>query len=385
MASDESSVPSAAAGPTTAATALHRILDANGNRLLEGLRVVEEAARFALDDPALTAALKALRHDVSATVARFPLADRLAARDTAGDVGTRPVGPGVPLRREGLADVVAANAQRVKESLRAVEEYGKPLDPVAAAAIERARYRFYDLERDLLRALPRPAATTPAGANRRDRLAAARLYVLIDGGPDEETFRRTAGTLIQAGTPVLQLRDKRLSDRDLYRRAGLLRSLAAGSETLVVVNDRADVAAACDADGVHVGQDELPLAAARTVVADRLVGVSTHDPGQLRAALAGGADYVGLGPTFASPTKAFQAFPGPDYLREAVALRAALACRTPMFAIGGIDAANLDRVLAAGVDRVAVASAVTGAADPAGAVATLLARLDGGRRRGRRT
>jgi thiamine-phosphate pyrophosphorylase len=142
--------------------------------------------------------------------------------------------------------------------------------------------------------------------------------------------------------------------------------------TLVVVNDRPDIAVLADADGVHLGQDDLRVKDARAIVGPRrLIGVSTHSIEQARAAVLDGANYLGVGPTFPSRTKSFDAFPGLDFVRQVAA-----EIRLPAFAIGGIEATNVGEVVAAGLRRVAVGSAVMGDAKPRAAVAALRERLD---------
>jgi thiamine-phosphate pyrophosphorylase len=195
----------------------------------------------------------------------------------------------------------------------------------------------------------------------------AQLYVLLDGRDSSDSFAQLAQVLVEAGVNVLQLRDKRLPDRDLVERARVLRQLTAGSDTLFIVNDRPDIAVLSDADGVHVGQDELSAADCRTIVGStRLIGVSTHSLGQARQATLDGADYIGCGPTFPSQTKAFEDFPGLEFLR---AVRAEIPI--PAFAIGGINGENIADVVEAGFRRVAVSGAVMAATDPAAAVRSL--------------
>lgn len=136
-------------------------------------------------------------------------------------------------------------------------------------------------------------------SNSLDLLLDARLYVLVDGRESPDRFAALVQSLVSAGVDVLQLRDKRLSDRELAQRARLIRRLTCDTTTLFIVNDRPDIAVLSDADGVHVGQDELTVADCRTIVGPhRLVGVSTHDLAQARRALTDGADYIGCGPTF---------------------------------------------------------------------------------------
>ena len=337
-----------------------RVLDAASNRGREGLRVVEDYVRFVLDDPHLTGQIKRLRHDLSAALSRVSIGRRLAARETRADVGTS-VATCSERRREDPRAVLAANFTRLQESLRTLEEFGKILDPDVAAELEQLRYRSYTLQR-----------AVGITADSLQRLGRARLYVLIDGGPSAEQFTALVQSLVDAGVHVLQLRDKRLKDRPLLDRARRLRELTRASDTLCIVNDRADVAALSGADGVHVGQEELTVKDARTIVGpDRLVGVSTHSIEQARQAVLDGANYLGVGPVFPSGTKHFDEFPGPDLLRAVAA-----EIRLPAFAIGGIAPENLPQVRAAGFARIAVSGAVAAASDPAKAARELLAALD---------
>ncbi len=205
----------------------------------------------------------------------------------------------------------------------------------------------------------------------RDRLNEAALYALIDGGESPMAFADLSKQLVAVGVDVLQLRDKTLGDRLLVQRARLLREQTRNSDTLFVMNDRPDIAVLSDADGVHVGQDDLSVADVRAIVGpDRLVGVSTHTLDQALAAAAEGADYIGVGPVFPSSTKRFDEFPGLELLRL-TRVKVAL----PMFAIGGITIENVQQVLDAGFHRIAVSGAITKAAEPALAARRLVELL----------
>ena len=202
-------------------------------------------------------------------------------------------------------------------------------------------------------------ATDPT--NLRQRLALARLYVLIDGRSSPDALAALARSLITAGVDMLQLRDKTLDDRRLLDRARLLRDLTLAANTLLIINDRLDIALLAKADGVHVGQDDLDIEDVCALAGPNfLAGVSTHSLEQSRQAARGGADYIGCGPTFASETKQFVHFPGIEFLR-AVSREISL----PAFAIGGISERNAPQVLEAGFHRIAVSAAVVEAADPA--------------------
>ena len=334
-------------------TGAWRVLDAAANRAREALRVVEDFARFVRDDPSLTGRLKLLRHRLTSALARLPAGSLLAGRNTPGDVGTSLTCAGERTRPD-LASVVTANCKRLQESLRSLEEYGKLVDISFAAEIEQIRYESYTLE----------GALAVEDAGPRSLLAAARLYVLIDGRASDADFTELAAGLIASGVDVLQLRDKRLADRELLARARRLRELTRGTRTLFILNDRPDLAALSAA-----GQDEVGVAAARAIAGQpAIVGVSTHSLAQAHRAAAEGADYIGVGPTFPSRTKAFDS----TQLQGVELLRAVAGeIQLPAFAIGGIEAANVAEALAAGITRIAVSGAVLTAADPLAAAREL--------------
>ncbi|TWT77755.1 Thiamine-phosphate synthase [Posidoniimonas polymericola] len=340
-----------------------RILDASLNRAAEGLRVVEDYSRFVLDDGHLSKSAKQLRHDLNALAQScLPHEWLHAARDTPGDVGAT-ITTDAERTRATPWDVCAASLKRVEQSLRSIEEYGKLIDGRLVAGAEQLRYRTYTLEK---------ALDTLRGCGAR--LTDCRLCVLIDGGPDGERFKRLVDILVAAGVGMLQLRDKQLESRALLDRARALVQATRGTPTLALINDRADIAAAAAADGVHLGQEDLTVADARRILgAEALIGVSTHNLAQARQAVLDGASYLGAGPTFESKTKSFESFAGLDYLGE-VSTEVSL----PTFAIGGITVENLPKVVATGAKRIAVASAVTAAADPAAAARGLMAGLVAG-------
>lgn len=198
------------------------------------------------------------------------------------------------------------------------------------------------------------------GEERRKRLAAARLYLCTPDRPDLGAF--VAG-VCRAGVDVVQLREKELPARALLERAAVAREAAQGAGALFVLNDRPDLALACGADGVHVGQDDIPAVLARAVLGpDLLVGLSTHAPAELEAAEGEPVDYVSVGPVVPTPTKPGRAGTGLGYVRLA-ASRLAGANR-PFFVTGGVSPATLPDLLAAGARRFVVVRALTEAPDP---------------------
>lgn len=345
--------------PPPEPTAVLRILDASLNRAAEGLRVVEDYVRFALDDRHLTGVAKSIRHDLTTEAAAIASADRHAARETQSDVGTA-VETKAEAARADAWHVCAASLKRVEQSLRSIEEYGKIGHPDLARRCEALRYRTYTLERaiDLTR-------------DSLQRLENVRLYVLVDARQSLAAFEQLVRSLVSAGVGAIQLRAKQLVDRELIERARALVAATRDTNCLAIINDRPDIAAVVHADGVQLGQEDMRVKDARAIVGPQsLIGVSTHSIEQARAAVLDGANYLGAGPTFPSATKSFDHFPGLDFLREVAG-----EIRLPTFAIGGIVRDNLADVLATGVTRIAVSSAVTNAPHPPSAAQELLQLL----------
>jgi thiamine-phosphate pyrophosphorylase len=200
--------------------------------------------------------------------------------------------------------------------------------------------------------------------NPRERLGSARLYLVCDARP-----RDWLEAAVRGGVDLVQLRDKTLDDDELIAAAGEFRDLGVP----FILNDRPDLVEACGADGVHVGQDDDPPALARAAVGpDRIVGRSTHAPPQAEAADADrDVDYLAVGPVHATPTKPGRPAAGLAYVEYA-----ARTVSKPWFAIGGLDATNLDEVFARGARRVVVVRAITEADDPEAAARALAGRLD---------
>ncbi|NBW62509.1 MAG: thiamine phosphate synthase, partial [Synechococcaceae bacterium WB4_1_0192] len=269
--------------------------------------------------------------------------------------------------------VIAANCARVQEALRVLEEFGRGLDDPLAAEAATIRYALYDLEVELLR------ACDGSGAARRELLRRCRLYLVTSPSPRLEAVVEAA---LRGGVRLVQYRAKEgsadaqgqpITDAVRLEQALALRALCRRHGALLLINDRLDIAAAVEADGVHLGQGDLPPALARQLLGpDVLIGRSTHAISQLRQAVADGCDYVGVGPVNATPTKPGREPVGLDYVRQAAA-----DSPIPFFAIGGIDATNLAAVQAAGAERVAVVRAITEANDPEQASRVLLAALEG--------
>jgi thiamine-phosphate pyrophosphorylase len=206
----------------------------------------------------------------------------------------------------------------------------------------------------------------PTGEQRRTRLAAARLYLVCDCLPGNRNLGEFLAEAIAGGVDVVQLREKHLDDDLLLEAASVAADACDAHGALFILNDRPDLAAEVRADGVHVGQDDLPVEGVREIVGpDMLVGLSTHAPSEIDAAVPTASDgspyvdYIGVGPVHATPTKLGRPPVGTELVSYACA-----HARVPFFAIGGIDTGNVVEVLDAGASRVCVLRAICGAANP---------------------
>jgi len=330
---------------------IYRILDANLDRSREGLRVIEEWCRFGLNHAALTAECKQLRQ----TLAQLHTPQIRAARDTPND-------PGVTLshaqeqHRADVVHVLQANFCRIQEALRVLEEYGKIHSPSMGETCKQMRYRVYTLESQVL------------NHQRQIQLQRSHLYLVTS---ESDGLLETVEAALQGGLTLVQYRDKSSEDVVRMQLGHQLHQICQKYNALFIMNDRVDLAVAVDADGVHLGQQDIPIALARQVLGpQRLVGRSTTNPQEMQRALQEGADYIGVGPVYATPTKPGKAAAGLDYVRYA-----AQHCPIPWFAIGGINAENLPEVVTAGATRVAIVRAVMAAEQPTLVTQHLLSQL----------
>lgn len=333
-----------------------RLLDANLNRASEGLRVLEDIARFILDDTTYSRACRLARHELARLAMPYDTM-LLSERDSAGDTGRdAPSAAGVNAR--DLVAIVRANAKRAEESLRVIEELargGTGRIQIEAAAVERIRYSTYELEKGIAALLLRTEAAHRVRG----------LYAIVERqfSPGREPVD-VAREAIDGGAAVIQLRDKTGDHRLVYHDAVELNELCRQRGVLFVVNDYVDVAAAVSAPAVHVGQEDLPVKVVRQVVSTRtVVGVSCQSVDHVRRALEDGADYIAVGAVFATSQKEKATVVGLDLVRQSKQL----VGDVPLVAIGGISAANVAGVIDAGADAVAVIGAVAGRADVAAA------------------
>jgi thiamine-phosphate pyrophosphorylase len=332
-----------------------RTLDASANRSAEAVRVLEDILRFCLNDAFLSQEAKAIRHELAIIFSREEFQPRIRLRDVLRDVGVSATVAKTPRRTE-MKHVFAANAARASQSIRSLEECSRLVVPAVTAAFEQLRYRIYTLEK--------AAMTIIISEN---RLADISLCVLLDVDRPMTEFKTLVGQLLTAGVNMIQLRDKKANTSLLCERTKTITQKArqyaestTGKKCIVLVNDRADVAVAANADGVHLGETDLPVNLARKVCGHEfIIGRTAHSIDEAKQAVLDGADYLGVGPCYPSNTKQFKEFATDTFLRDV-----SEEIRLPVFAIGGITADNLDRLVRLGVKRVAIASSITDAANP---------------------
>jgi thiamine-phosphate pyrophosphorylase len=337
-----------------------RILDANANRAAEGLRSLEDHARLVCEDELAADWVKSLRDDLTRVLQRLDRTSRLTARSTQRDAGTELTGAR-EASRSSMDDVLVAASERVTQALRQLEETSKFLSVEVAEQFKQLRYKAYDRLAELELRLINPARGMNSGF----------LYLLIDCSRPIEQFVTYVTELAAAGVDWFQLRDKHADGGRLMEYGRAAKQALYSSDSRLIINDRLDIAMACQADGVHLGQDDMLLADARGLVGNTmLVGISTHSVDQAMAAEQGGADYIGCGPTFPSQTKEFSEFVGPELIRHVVE-----SVQLPVFAIGGIEDSNVEAVMAAGCHRVAVSGAIHQAASPPQAARELKEKL----------
>ena len=320
--------------------AICRILDANLDRAREGLRIVEEWCRFGLNSASMAAECKQMRQEL----ATWHSQELRASRDTPGDPGTELTHPEEE-QRSSVQHLLQANLCRVEEAMRVLEEYGKLYDPGMGKAFKQMRYQVYILESNLL------------AYRRHQLLEKSRLY-LVTSASDQLFF--TVEAALQGGLTLVQYREKVADDSIKLSHAQKLRQMCHHYGALFIMNDRVDLAIAVDADGVHLGQQDVPIALARQLLGpQRIIGRSTTNPDEMQRAIAEGADYIGVGPVYETPTKAGKAAAGLEYIQYA-----AKHASVPWFAIGGIDPSNINDVLGAGAQRVAIVRAIMQAEQP---------------------
>ena len=317
-----------------------RIMDVNFNRAREGLRVLEEIARFLLDNREVTKRIKEMRHKLY-----FLLKENgyIFSRNIKADVGAA-LTLKEENRREDYLSLVQANAQRVSEALRVMEEFGK-LNGKISPKIKALRFQLYEIEKELSVLILPPLPVYP-------------LYVIVDPEARKKNFLSFVDDLVKNGAKIIQLRAKNLMDKDFYSLGKKIKKITKG-KAIFIINDRVDLAISLDADGVHLGQDDLPIGEAKKFFPGKIIGLSCHNEKDIFVAKKQNVSYISIGPIFKTRIKRTKKPVGLDLIRKARG-----EVNLPIVAIGGIDEGNIEEVFDAGADYAAVISSLAESKEP---------------------
>ena len=321
-----------------------QLIDANLDRAREGLRVMEDWCRFGLKRKDLSIKIKDWRQQLGAHHHDVYRKARLISEDPA-------MGVSHPLQkyRSDPEKIFIANSSRVQEALRVIEEFTKITDPKLSELASKIRYQTYEIEINVINA--------KEGINKRDTLTACSLYLITS---NRKNLKEVVLQSLKAGVKIVQYRDKISNDLEKVNQAKDLANLCKKYNSLFIINDRLDIALAVDADGIHLGQEDIPTKVARQILGpERIIGRSTHCLEDIENAKSEGCDYIGIGPIFPSKTKKKLDPLGIDYLREG--LKKTLL---PAFAIGGINSSNVNKLHQLNNIRIAVSDAIINSNEP---------------------
>ena len=335
---------------------IYQLIDANLDRAREGLRVLEDWCRYSdLDIKDLIKTLKNWRHSLGLHHHNI----YRQARCTIKDQGLG-LSHSAQAKRDTPEQIIIANASRVQEALRVLEEFSRNTNPSLAKDAAEIRYGLYQLEIDLINKMN--------SFTRRKKLQDCYLYLITS---DNNNLKGIILEALKSGIQMVQYRCKEGSDNKKIKEATEIAKICQKFNSLFIINDRVDIAIATQADGVHLGQDDMPTAIARNLLGkDRLIGRSTHSVQQVLQAEIEGCDYIGAGPIYTTKTKPISKLVGPSYLIDAYK-----NTNLPCFAIGGINSLNIKEVRSTGVKRVAICDAIMNSEKPGHATKKLLNSL----------
>jgi thiamine-phosphate pyrophosphorylase len=314
-----------------------RILDANLNRLNESLKLIEDITRFVIEDRRLLTEVRRVRTRYLTVKKSLPLLKLVQYRDSRQDPGA---GKGFDTNtRRGMIDTALSNFTRAKESARIIEEILKSVYPELSSEVKQVRFAVYDMEKSALLYF--------------QKVFDPRIYVLLDNAfVRKSRLGQITEILRKNGATMIQLRITSLSDRQFLDYARVIRKILKHDDIKFIINNRVDIALACNADGVHLGQNDLPVAVCRSQLGKAgIIGISAHNISEAKKAEKQGADYLGVGSIFKTLTKTDARVCGLHRLKA--------ICRSvsiPVVGIGGINRGNYRQVLKHGASGIALAS-----------------------------
>jgi len=335
---------------------LYQLVDANVNRVSEGMRVLEDLCRYQPQGKQYAKILRELRHELRKT---FDDQVLIQARNTRSDHGITNTREDGLDKKTSLEALFLANFKRVQEGLRSIEEVSKViLDQATSKKIESMRYRVYDLEKNLA----------------RPKMETSFVYLILNEGlSGGKTNYQVCQEALEAGVRIIQYREKDKDKGDQERECVDLLKLIKSYGGQLIINDHIDIALAIGAHGVHLGQEDMSIAAAKRIGPNLLVGRSTHTIDQARQAQAEGADYIGVGPIFKTTTKLnVEASEGMAFLDQV-----AREIEIPYVAIGGIKTQDVQAICKKGA-KAAMISEIVASEDIGSKIHEILKEINHG-------
>ncbi len=330
-----------------------RILDANFNRAREGLRVCEDILRFFFEENVLTQRMKNLRHEIFEIIESCCGGKRLINyRDINSDT-TKYANPDSEFSRDNIIDVFRSNLQRVQESLRVLEEVTKLNDISSSKNLKQIRFEVYGIEKGFYKIIDESFFSSNFNFGK------FRLYPVLDLDFYNNNIENAVFDIISTGVKVLQLRGKKISDKDFFLIAKRLKEITSKEKVVLIINDRVDLSMAVDADGVHLGQKDLPASIVRKLIGkNKIIGISTHSLEQLKEANKLNVNYISVGPLFKTLTKSNLEPLGLDILDKI-----GPEINKPLIGIGGINSDNIERLYGKNLAGVSAISAIFSSGD----------------------
>ena len=333
----------------------YQIIDANLDRAREGLRVLEDWARFGLGENDFVAKIKNFRQILGKNHLEVYKQSRNHIEDQCKGLIHKE-----QLKRSTPEKIISSNAGRVQEALRVIEEFSRQHNDKLSKIASEIRYEIYSLEIDLLRL----NNCKKSG----EILKENDLYVITD---QKENLLEIIEEILIAGVKIIQHRFKIGTDKDHLQEAIQIKNLCKRYNSLFIVNDRIDIALASNADGIHLGQDDLDLKTARKLLGySKIVGISANNAIDISNALKEGCDYIGIGPVFETTTKKNKKPIGIEKIKTLTK-----DLNIPWFAIGGITTNNISYLKSNGLNKVALVSQIMNSDDPKEKAIMILKRL----------
>ncbi|MDC3147453.1 thiamine phosphate synthase [Prochlorococcus sp. AH-716-I09] len=323
---------------------IYQIIDANLDRAREGLRVLEDWARFGLGQEKYVERIKNFRQILGKNHLEVYKQSRNHTEDKCKGLTHKE-----QINRKTSEQIISSNSGRVQEALRVIEEFSRLHNHELSKISSEIRYEIYTLEVDLLNLSKRTKS--------EEILKENNLYVITD---QKENLLRTIEEILIAGVRIIQHRFKKGTDKDHLQEAIQIKNLCKRYNSLLIINDRVDIALASNADGIHLGQDDLDLKTARKLLGySKIIGISANNEIDISKALKDGCDYIGIGPVFETNTKKNKKPIGIEKIKTLTK-----DLNIPWFAIGGINSNNISHLKKNGFQKVALVSQLMNSEDP---------------------